>query len=70
MDSNLLERINILAAKSRSQGLTDEEKAEQANLRKQYIAEWRQGTIEVLDSIRIIDTEGNKSKLIKKDSEK
>ena len=33
----MIERINELSRKQRSDGLTDEEKAEQALLRRQYI---------------------------------
>lgn len=32
-----IERINFLAKKQREKGLTDEEKAEQAKLRREYI---------------------------------
>lgn len=32
-----IERINLLAKKQREEGLTDEEKAEQAKLRREYI---------------------------------
>lgn len=32
-----IERINFLAKKQREEGLTDEEKAEQAKLRREYI---------------------------------
>ena len=37
----LLKRINELAKKSREQGLSEEEKAEQAALRKEYLEEFR-----------------------------
>ena len=32
-----IDRINFLAKKQREEGLTDEEKAEQAKLRREYI---------------------------------
>ena len=38
MDSNKIDRINTLHHKAQSVGLTEEEKAEQAQLRKEYIA--------------------------------
>ena len=37
MDQNMIDRINALYHKSQSTGLTEEEKAEQAALRKAYI---------------------------------
>lgn len=60
-----LERINFLAKKSRTEGLTEEEKAEQATLRAEYIAEWREGVIQTLENTYIVDENG-KHKLKKK----
>ena len=61
-------RINELAKKAKTpEGLTDEEKAEQQQLRKEYIAEWRQGVTQVLDNTYIMDEKGNKRKLEKKE---
>ncbi|MBR2404757.1 MAG: DUF896 domain-containing protein [Clostridia bacterium] len=40
---NLLKKINELAKKSREEGLSDEEKAQQAILRQEYIKKFRQG---------------------------
>ena len=60
-------RINELAKKAKTpEGLTDEEKAEQQQLRKEYIAEWRQGVTQVLDNTYVMDEHGNKRKLEKK----
>ena len=61
-------RINELSKKSKTpEGLTDEEKAEQQQLRQEYIAEWRQGVTQVLDNTYVMDEQGNKRKLEKKD---
>ncbi|MCH5160100.1 MAG: DUF896 domain-containing protein [Clostridiales bacterium] len=61
-------RINELAKKAKSpEGLTEEEKTEQQQLRKEYIAEWRQGVTQVLDNTYVMDENGNKRKLEKKD---
>ena len=63
-----IKRINELAQKAKTpEGLTDEEKEEQQKLRKEYIAEWRQGVVQVLDNTYIMDENGNKRKLEKKD---
>lgn len=61
-----IQRINYLAKKAKAEGLTEEEKAEQRELRKEYIAEWRQGVVQVLDNTYIMDEDGNKRKLEKK----
>ena len=62
-------RINELAKKAKTpEGLTDAEKAEQQQLRQEYIAEWRQGVTQVLDNTYIMDEHGNKRKLEKKDN--
>ncbi|MCH5157207.1 MAG: DUF896 domain-containing protein [Clostridiales bacterium] len=63
-----IQRINELARKSKTpEGLTEEEKQEQQRLRQEYIAEWRQGVVQVLDNTYIMDEKGNKHKLPKKD---
>ena len=63
-----LERINELAKKAKTpEGLTDEEKAEQQQLREEYLAEWRLGVTQVLDNTYVMDEHGNKRKLQKKD---
>ena len=48
-----LNRINELARLAKERELTEEETAERAELRKEYIAEWRQGAIQVLESVRV-----------------
>ena len=62
----LLKRINELARKSREQGLTEEEKAEQAELRKMYLKKFREGMENTLNSVYIMDENGNKKKVEKK----
>lgn len=63
MDDVLIKRINELSRKSKAEGLTAEEKQEQAALRAQYIAEFRQGMMNTLDQVYIVDEKGNKKKL-------
>ena len=60
-----IDRINFLAKKSKTEGLTEEEKAEQATLRGEYIAEWREGVIQTLENTYVADENG-KRKLRKK----
>lgn len=66
-----IKRINELARKSKTpDGLTEDEKAEQKQLRQEYIAEWRQGVVQVLDNTYVMDENGNKRKLERKQDTK
>lgn len=52
----LISRINALSQKQRSpEGLTEEEKQEQARLRQEYLAGFRENMKSVLDQIEIVD---------------
>ncbi len=66
MTDEMIKRINFLAQKSRTEGLSDEEKTEQAELRQQYIRQFRQGMMNTLDNVYIVDEKGNKKKVEKK----
>lgn len=50
-----LARINELAKKSRETGLTESERAEQADLRRQYIDHIKSQVKVQLDSIKFVD---------------
>lgn len=54
-----LERINELARKQRTEGLTEEEKIEQAQLRKEYIAVIRENMRANLNNISIVEEDGS-----------
>jgi uncharacterized protein YnzC (UPF0291/DUF896 family) len=60
-----IERINFLAKKQREEGLTEEEKAEQAKLRKEYIDSVTGNLRAQLDNTYVVDENG-KHKLEKK----
>lgn len=62
----LIKRINELAKKQKGEGLNDAEKEEQAELRKKYIAAFRQGVENTLANVYIVDEKGNKKKVEKK----
>ncbi len=51
MEQKQIDRINELAKKSRNEGLTEEEKAEQKVLREQYVADVRRNLRASLDTI-------------------
>ena len=56
-------RINFLAKKSREVGLTEEEKAEQQKLRREYIDSVVGNLRSSLDTTYVVDEAGNKTKL-------
>lgn len=62
MDSKKIERINFLAKKARTEGLTQEEKAEQQALRNEY----RQAVIgnlkQTLDRVEFKEPDGSITK--------
>ncbi len=65
MEKELIDRINFLARKSKSEGLTEEEKTEQAALRAAYIAEFRAGLRGTLDHTVIERPDGSRESLKK-----
>ncbi len=66
MTEELIKRINELAKKSRTEGLNDDEKAEQKALRQQYIEAFRQGVKNTLNNVYVVDENGEEKKLKKK----
>ncbi len=63
MTEEKINRINELAKKQKSVGLTDEEKAEQAVLRREYIDSFKQSLISQLENTYIVEPDGTKRKL-------
>ena len=71
MSESVLNRINELAKKSKTIGLTDDELDEQKILRKKYIENFRNNfRKDILENTYIIDENGNKRKLEKKNKNK
>ena len=66
MDQNKIDRINALYHKSKAVGLTEEEKAEQAALRKEYIETIRKNIRAHLNNISIQEKDGSITDLGKK----
>lgn len=50
-----MDRINALARKAKQCSLSEEEIVEQASLRKEYIAAFRESFIQQLENIEIVD---------------
>ena len=66
MDASRIARINELYHKSQSVGLTDEEKEEQAKLRRDYITAIRGSLRNNLNHISIQEQDGSVTDLGKK----
>lgn len=66
MDQNKIDRINALYHKSKAVGLTEEEKMEQAALRKEYIETTRKNMRAHLNNISIQEKDGTITDLGKK----
>ena len=67
MDQKKIDRINELARKAKTSPLSEEEKAEQAALRREYIDSVTGSLKSQLDRTYIVDEKGNKTKLRKKE---
>ena len=65
MEKAKLDRINFLARKAKETDLSPEEKAEQAALRAEYIAEFRASFGGILDHMVIQRPDGSKQALKK-----
>lgn len=59
----MIQRINELYHKSQAEGLTEAEKAEQAELRKAYVANVRNNLKSQLDNISIVEKDGTVTNL-------
>lgn len=65
-NDKLIIRINELANKAKTIGLTEDEIKERDELRKEYIKNFRQKfRTEILDNVYIVEEDGTKTKLIK-----
>ena len=66
MEQTKIDRINELARLAKERELSPEEKSERDALRKEYIAAWRESTIQVLENTYIQTPDGKKHKLQRK----
>ncbi len=62
-----IDRINFLARKAREEGLTEEEKNEQANLRAQYVAAFKSSLVSTLENTVIQRPDGTRERITRKD---
>lgn len=66
MEKAKIDRINALAHLARERALTEAELSERDSLRREYIVEFRRGTIELLEHTWIQTPDGKKHPLPKK----
>ena len=67
MDKKKIDRINELAHKAKTpEGLTEDEKREQANLRLEYINSFKASLVGQLENTYIIRPDGTKERLERK----
>ena len=64
MEKSRVERINELAHKAKTEGLTEEEIIERDRLRQEYLAAFRQNLRAQLDNTYLVDDHGNKRPFI------
>ncbi len=65
-ESKRLARINELAKKAKTEGLTEEEKAERDILRKEYLADFRKRVRAQIERIEFVDENGNRTPVKRK----
>lgn len=70
VEQSKIDRINALARKAKTEGLTPEEEAERAQLRTEYIAAYRESLRGQLDSMVIQTPDGKQRPLGKKNKNK
>ena len=59
MTEEKIQRINVLYRKSKEEGLTEEEKAEQQALRREFIDDFKRNLRGNLDNISIQEADGS-----------
>lgn len=59
MTDEKIKRINYLAKKSKTEGLTEDEKNEQKNLRQEYVNAFKQSLRSQLDNTYIKNEDGS-----------
>ncbi len=67
MEKKKIDRINELARKKKAGTLSEAEAAEQAELRREYLAEYRENMKAMLDSLVIQEEDGTRHALRQKD---
>lgn len=69
MEQHKIDRINALARKQKTTGLTEAEQAEQKVLRQEYIQSYVGDLRSQLEQIVVVDGQGQKRKLRRKEEQ-
>lgn len=64
MNKEKIDRINFLAKKQKNESLSEEEKAEQATLRREYIEAYKNSLLQQLDNLYYVEPDGTKTKAV------
>ncbi len=67
MTQEKIDRINFLARKKKTEGLTEEELSEQAILRREYIDSFKASLVSQLENTYIVEPDGTKRKVKRTD---
>lgn len=70
MTQEKINRINALARKAKTEGLSPEEETEREQLRREYVAAIRANLRATLDNTYLVDEKGNKRPLPRKNPSK
>lgn len=70
MKQERIDRINALARKAKAEGLSEAETAERDALRKEYVAAVKASLVGHLDNTWIVDEQGNKRPLPRRDGKR
>ncbi len=63
--NEIIKRINELAKKQKTTGLTEKEKTEQKKLREEYLKIFRQNMKQQIENITIVEADGSHTPLKK-----
>lgn len=66
MTQEKIDRINELARKKKTEGLTEDETKEQNALRREYIDSFKASLVSQLENTYIVEPDGTKRKVSKK----
>jgi len=70
MEQAKIDRINALAKKKKTEGLSEAELAEQKVLRTEYIESWKNGVRQTLSQVSFVEPDGSITPVTRKNDKK